>query len=220
MFSAIAAELSSRQHCRVGAAMSPMMRNRASVATALTRRRFLLLSAVTGGGLLLHGVWRHDAAAEAAAAGPVTMNAWLIIAPDSQITIVSPQAEMGQGIQATLPAVLADELGADCRRVTIENGPTDPAYRNPCITWQFTGNRESSTAFLDLMRNMGASAREMLIGAAATRWKVPPGECDTTRGYVIHAPTRRHMAFGRIAAEAAARPVPRTPALKASAHWT
>jgi hypothetical protein len=180
--------------------MSRVARERLTSGSAVTRRHFVITTALASGGLLLHGAEDVGAAAQASIPNqPVALNAWVRIAPDNRITIISSQAEMGQGIQTTLPAVLADELGADWQHVTLENAVADPVYRNPRVNWQFTGNSESTTAFFDLMRDMGAKAREMLIATAARRWNVKPSECHTALSYVVHQPSRRRIAFGRIA---------------------
>jgi isoquinoline 1-oxidoreductase subunit beta len=188
----------------------------------IARRDFLISSSLAAGGLLLHGSVPMGSLTdlEAAPGGDATLNAWLRIARDNTITIVSSQAEMGQGIQTTLPAVLADELGADWRHVRLENAPADPAYRNPRLNWQFTGNSESTTAFFDLMREMGASARQMLIAAAAAGWKVDPRSCRAERSTVIHRSTGRRATFGMLAAAAATLERPARPALKSAAEWT
>src|SRR5260370_22174273 len=158
----------------------------------VTRCTFLVSSALTIGGLILGAVFRPKLAlgeTSKQGAEPIALNAWLRIGFDDTVTIIVSQAEMGQGITTTLPAVLADELGADWNRVKLENSPADPAYRNPARNWQFTGNSESTTAFFDFLRTMGASAREMLIAAAADKWKVDPTGCDTLNNRVIHRPT-------------------------------
>src|SRR5262249_60033972 len=115
------------------------------------RRFFLEATAAAGGGLLLGCIFKPAELVETRSAGPVAkyiaLNAWLRISSDDRVTIICSQAEMGQGIMTTLPAVLAEELGADLTRVQLENSPADPAYRNPRINWQFTGNSESTTAF-------------------------------------------------------------------------
>jgi isoquinoline 1-oxidoreductase beta subunit len=188
-------------------------------AITSTRREFLISSSLAAGSLLIHGAWLNPVEA-ASTADETVLNAWLRIGRDNIVTIISSQAEMGQGIQTTLPAVLADELGADWSRVRLENAPADPAYRNPRINWQFTGNSESTTAFFDLMREMGASGREMLIGAAAARWKVDPATCVAERNMVIHRPTRRRSTFGALAAEAAKQARASKPRLKNPAEWT
>jgi isoquinoline 1-oxidoreductase subunit beta len=188
-----------------------------------SRREFMLTSTLAAGGLLIHGTVAGALAGEQLA--PTTqresmLNAWLKIARDNTITIISSQAEMGQGIQTTLPAVLADELAADWSRVRLENAPADPAYRNPRINWQFTGNSESAMAFFDLMREMGAAGREMLIGAAAHQWKVDARSCRAEQSRVIHTATRRTLTYGELAEAAAAMPRPEKPPLKRPANWT
>src|ERR1700738_5197754 len=189
--------------------------------TEVTRRTLLKSAALAGGGFALEALFPAfpAVAEEAAAGGPAALNAWLRIGRDDKVTIVVSQAEMGQGIATTLPAVLADELGADWRRVTLENSPADPAYRNPARNWQFTGNSESTTAFYDLMRTMGASAREMLIAAAADRWKVRPANCRAEQGKVIHAASGRALKFGDLAEAAAKEKPPPNPPLKPRKEW-
>ena len=184
----------------------------------LTRRSLLRASALAGGGLLLQSLFPVRAEA-AATGGAAALNAWLRITPDDRVTIVVSQAEMGQGIATTLPAVLAEELGADWSRVAFENAPADPAYRNPRINWQFTGNSESTTAFYDLMRTMGASAREMLVSAAAARWGVSPTTCRAEDGKVIDAASGRTLKFGELAEAAAKLDPPADPPLKPRKEW-
>ena len=187
-----------------------------------SRREFMLTSTLAAGGLLIHGRFAESLSGSQVAStqSDPMLNAWLKIARDNTVTIISSQAEMGQGIQTTLPAVLADELGADWSRVRLENAPADPAYRNPRINWQFTGNSESTTAFFDLMREMGAAGRQMLIGAAARQWSVDPGTCHAERSRVIHTPTRRSLTFGELAEAATAMPHPEEPSLKPPSAWT
>src|SRR5262249_30987927 len=147
------------------------------------------------------------------------LNAWIRISPDDEVTLISSQSEMGQGVMTTLPAVLAEELGADWSRVKIEFSPTMPAYRNPRINWQFTGNSESTTGFFELLRAMGASAREMLIEAAASRWGVKAEECFTENGKVFHKPTGRSLKFGEVAEDAAKIVPPAQPKPKPESEW-
>jgi len=187
-----------------------------------SRREFVVTATLAAGGLLIQGGLAGPRLG--AQPGPLprdaALNAWVKISRDNTITIVSSQAEMGQGIQTTLPAVLADELGAEWSRVRLENAPADPAYRNPRINWQFTGNSESTTAFFDLMREMGAEGRQMLIEAAARHWNVEPRSCRAERSQVIHTPTRRSLTYGELVDTAAAMPRPEKPALKRPADWT
>ncbi|HMF99439.1 MAG TPA: molybdopterin cofactor-binding domain-containing protein, partial [Vicinamibacterales bacterium] len=187
-----------------------------------SRRDFLISSSLAAGGLLIHGRFAlaESSPSVAVSTSEYALNAWVRIARDNTITIISSQAEMGQGIQTTLPAVLADELGADWRRVRLENAPADPAYRNPRINWQFTGNSESTTAFFDLMRRMGASARERLKAAAAARWNVDPASCHTEAATVVHAATGCKATFGALAQSAATIREPENPRLKNPEQWT
>src|SRR5262249_59435692 len=138
--------------------------------------------------------------------------------PDNTVTIIVSQAEIGQGIATTLPAVIAEEMGADWGRVRLENSPADPAYRNPRINWQFTGNSESTTSFFELMREMGAGAREMLISAASDRMKLPEGSFRTDGSKVIHVASGRSIAFADLAPAAAKKSPPRHPTLTSSSE--
>src|SRR5215471_9562932 len=186
----------------------------------VSRRGFLQTAVLAGGGLVLSST-AFGKAVLAAEGEPaeVALNAWLRIAPDGITTIIVSQAEIGQGISTTMPALIAEELGADWKRVKFENSPTDPAYRNPRINWQFTGNSESTTSFFNLMRQMGAAAREMLINAASSRWKVPAEECDTENSKVIHRRSGRSVGFGDVANAAGRLPVPKTPRLRDRKDW-
>lgn len=191
--------------------------------TIVDRRQFLFTVALAGGSLVLKcaaPLPEALASAESAATRVLALNAWLKIGTDDSVTIVVSQAEMGQGIRTTLPAVLADELGADWSRVRLEDSPTDPAYRNPRLNWQFTGNSESTPSFFELMRQMGASAREMLISAAAQKWKVDPATCRTEAGKVIHKSSRRNARFGELVEAAARLTPPAKPAPKSEKDWS
>src|SRR5215471_11975114 len=186
----------------------------------ISRRGFLRTAALAGGGLLLSSsAFGKAVLVTEGEAAEVALNAWLRIAPDGIVTIIVSQAEIGQGISTTMPVLIAEELGADWGRVKFENSPTDPAYRNPRINWQFTGNSESTTSFFDLMRQMGAAGREMLISAASSRWNVPPEECNTENSKVIHRPSRRSVGFGEVATAAGKLPVPKTPRVRDRKDW-
>src|SRR5215472_80818 len=197
--------------------------NEAAASTQVDRRQFFLTASLAGGALLLKGGFRPEQAFALEQTSPakvIPLNAWLKIGTDDSVTIIVSQAEMGQGIRTTLPAIIAEELGADWSRVRLEDSPTDPAYRNPRINWQFTGNSESTPSFFDLMRQMGASAREMLISAAAQRWKVDPAACRTESGKVLHKNSRRSARFGDLVEAAAKIVPPAKPALKNEKDWS
>jgi isoquinoline 1-oxidoreductase beta subunit len=192
--------------------------------TVVSRRTFLRRTALAGGGLLLGGAIPSRAATLVGAASSlpradeVALTAWIRITPDNRVTLIVSQAELGQGISTTLPAVLADELGADWEALRLETAPYDAAYRNPQRQWMFTGNSESVQAFYDLMRQTGAAAREMLVRAAANRWGVSVDECRTEKSQIVHGPSGRRLSFGEVASEAATLPVPQQPRLKAAAE--
>lgn len=184
------------------------------------RRAFLRASALAGGGFMLAymapaGAARLGGSApKTLAQNEVNLTPWIRITQDNRITIISSQAELGQGISTTLPAIIADELGADWSAVSIETAPFAPAFRNPRVNFMFTGNSESAQAFYDLMRKTGAAAREMLVAAAASRWGVAPDACVTEQSAVLHVASTRRLSFGEVAAEAAKLAPPDRPRLK------
>jgi isoquinoline 1-oxidoreductase beta subunit len=197
--------------------------SRAVAATeGLSRRAFLWSTAVAGGGLLLgYGSSADGATMEAGTeAGPrpgeVPLTAWVRVTPDNRVTLIVSQAEIGQGISTSLPAILADELGADWEAVHLQTAPYATAYRNPLRNWMFTGNSESTQSFYSLMRQMGAAAREMLTQAAAARFGVAPASCRAEKSFIVHGPSGRRLSFGELATEAARLPVPARPSLRPS----
>jgi len=196
----------------------------------VSRRFFLTASLAAGGGLLLgcalspvaelvQGAGLLSVQDNSSRLNDITLNTWIRISPGDEVTLISSQSEMGQGVMTTLPAILAEELCVDWNRVKIEVSAVAPAYRNPRINWQFTGNSESTTGFFDLLRTMGASAREMLIKAAANRWGVRDEECYAESGRVVHGGTRRVLKFGDVAEDAAKLTPPKTPRLKSERDW-
>jgi isoquinoline 1-oxidoreductase subunit beta len=185
---------------------------------SLSRRFFIKSGLAAGGGLFLAGSFDF-AARPAAQSVETALNAWIRIAPDNRITLVCSQSEMGQGIMTTLPAVLAEELGADWKNVQIEFSPVAPAYQNPRIKWMFTGNSESTMSFFELLRTIGAAAREMLVTAAARRLNVPAAELRAENSKIVHAGSRRALTFGELAPDAAKLTPPENPKLKAEREW-
>src|SRR5215468_948726 len=195
----------------------------------VSRRIFLSASVAASGGLLLgyslmsdplaSSIFAMPSGANSSGGSEIPLNAWIRINPNDEVTLISSQSEMGQGVMTTLPAVLAEELGADWSRVKIEFSTVAPEYRNPRINWQFTGNSESTTGFFQLLQTMGASAREMLIAAAAKRWNVSAEDCYTENGRIIHRPTKRSFRFGDIAEDAAHLTPAKNPKLKPQNEW-
>ncbi|MBI1214035.1 MAG: molybdopterin-dependent oxidoreductase [Alphaproteobacteria bacterium] len=174
-------------------------------AIALTRRRALQISLTTAGGLLA-GVPLPRAVAKAAG---VQLGLYVRIEPDERVIIGAPSTEMGQGINTAMPMVIAEELDADWSKVSIEQLPL-MIKRNPAGPgWVFTdfpagaggsGSMIDAWAFL---RPAGAKLRQMLIAAAAQRWKVAASECTTEPGCVVHGATKRRLSYGALASDAA-----------------
>jgi isoquinoline 1-oxidoreductase subunit beta len=160
------------------------------------------------------------AADAVSAADEPRLNAWVRIRADGKAVIQVSQTEMGQGISTTLPVALADELGIGVRDIICENAPFDPAYRHPDYKWMFTGNSESVSALYELMRHMGAAAREMLVSAAATRWRVDAAELSMTNGRIRHPRSGRSLGIGDVAAAAANLSPPEKPRLKKPGEMT
>jgi len=178
-------------------------------------RRLLLEAGLAAGGLLVSSRLVL-AAGESTAAAPqaVAVNAWVRIGADNSVTLITSQSEMGQGISTTLTAALADELGVDWTRVKIEFAPFGEAYRFPEYKWMFTGNSESISTFYEIVRRMGAAAREMLVSAAASRLGVPVDKLTVADGVIRDAASGRSLTFAAVAADAAKLPVPAEPHLK------
>jgi isoquinoline 1-oxidoreductase beta subunit len=187
--------------------MTGMTGDRAAVPS---RRAFLKASAAAGGGLLLHAMLTplsRSAMAESPAtpvASIAMLNAFIHIAPNGIVTIISKNPEIGQGIKTTLPMVIAEELDVDWRDVRIEQAPLDAARYGP----QFAGGSMATPLNYDSLRRVGAAGRQMLVAAAAQTWQVTASECRTELGIVHHDRSGRSLAYGGLAAKAVAMAVP------------
>jgi len=185
----------------------------------LSRRRFLSVSAAVGGGLLIGfttgpSIGTADAA-QNVASPPFTPNAFVRIGADGQIVLTMPYVEMGQGTYTSIPMLIAEELEVSLSQVRVEHAPPDEKlYANPLLGVQATGNSNAVRGAWQPLRQAGATARTMLVSAAAKRWNVDPASCRAQSGVVIHAPTGRKLKYGDLAADAARMPVPANVALK------
>lgn len=217
----------------------PQPRRRRSVWR--TTRRVVLVGGGATVGLAIGWLgWpREEARNLGVGPGETLMNAWLKIGRDGVVTVIVPQAEMGQGVHSTLAQVLADELGADWRTVRVEPAPLNPVYANRAMIddgveglpqvfhrvarWtghrlverldlQLTGGSTSIRAYEAPMRFAGATARALLCKAAARGWDVEWTACDTANGFVVHGANR--VAFAELAGRAALETPPREPALR------
>ena len=175
----------------------------------LTRRDFLRVSAAAGGGLLLgFALPDPSSAAEGETAGGFSPNAWIRIDDDGQVTLQVASSEMGQGILTGIAMILAEELDAVWSRVTAEFAPADPAYFNPMFGRQGTGGSTAVRAFWTPLRTAGATAKALLLQAAAGQWQVEPSQCHARNGEVIHDAGGNRLSYGALAAAAASLPVP------------
>jgi isoquinoline 1-oxidoreductase subunit beta len=155
-----------------------------------------------------------------AASDTFAPNAFIRVGDDDVVTLVMPQVEMGQGIYTTVGMILADELDADFDKVVLQHAPPDKAYVNPIFGVQATGGSTSVRAFWDPLRKAGASARAMLVEAAAQQWSVDPSTCRTSNSEVIHDASGRKVGYGAIAALAATMKPVDKPTLKAAKDYT
>jgi isoquinoline 1-oxidoreductase beta subunit len=180
----------------------------------LSRREFLTVSAAAGGGMLIafHLPFAREARAELPKG--VVPNAWIRIAPDSTVTIMSAKSEMGQGVMTSLPMIVADEMDADWSRVRVETAPADRVYADPERGAQFTGGSRSVRKHWDQLRHVGAAVREMLVAAAAQRWGVPADACRTDSGTIVNTVDNRRLTYGELAEAALRLPIPEQPRLK------
>src|SRR5215467_1546412 len=140
---------------------------------------------------------------DALAADAAKLNAWVTIGTDNTITILSPAAEMGQGVLTSLPLILAEELDADWSKVKTDFAPVNPkVYGNPHELFQgaqVTAASVSVPGFFMPLRIAGAQARRVLIDSVAAEWKVPAAELTTDRGTVVHQKSRPRISYGEIA---------------------
>jgi isoquinoline 1-oxidoreductase subunit beta len=147
--------------------------------------------------------------------GKFAPNAFIRIDEAGNTTLVMPQVEMGQGVYTSIPMILAEELDADFSKVVLEHAPpSDKLYGNPMFGIQATGNSNSVRAWWPHLRTAGASARAMLVQAAAQQWQVDPASCTAAKGEVIHKESGRKLAYGALAASAGGQTPPKDVALK------
>jgi isoquinoline 1-oxidoreductase beta subunit len=181
-----------------------------------TRRSFITAGVAATGGLLV--AMRAEPIAQMimpAQTGPLGFPTdYVQIDPDGRVLIWSAQPEMGEGTKTSLPMIVADELDADWRRVRVDDAPLDRKYGG-----QGVGGSDAIRSDWDNMRRIGATARALLIAAAAAEWGVPASECDAAAHAVRHPASRREAGFGALAARAATLTVPRDVPLKVASRY-
>ncbi len=184
----------------------------------LSRRTFLSAGAAAGGGLLVGFTLPVRIGAALVGGDPprdFMPNGFVRIDPDGRVTLVMHKVEMGQGTYTSMPMLLAEELEVDLSQVHLEHAPPDDAlYAEPLFGVQETGGSTSVRGNWEPLRRAGATARSMLVSAAAETWQVEPSSCRAANGAVIHGPTGRSLTYGALVDRAARLPVPGDVALK------
>lgn len=148
------------------------------------------------------------------AKGQFKPNGWVQVGADGSVTLTIGKSEIGQGVRTSLALILADELEAEWSRVKLVQASPDPDFKQ-----LDTGRTSSVASSWKMLRQAGAAVREMLITAAAARWKVDRATCSATKGEIVHAASKRHFKFGELVADAARLPVPADPPLKKASDF-
>jgi len=186
-----------------------------------SRRSFLKVSSISGGGMLLGFSWLASLkptevmGAAVGAKDWVELTGFIKIMSDNQIKILSPNPEFGQNVMTSLPMLIAEELEVDWKKIIIEMGD----YDTPRFKRQFTGGSQSIRAAWEPLRKAGATAKFMLLQAAANQWNVPMAALTASNGTVIHQASNRTITYGQLADAASKLPVPANPVLKKSTEF-
>ncbi len=187
-----------------------------NIESKQNRRSFLKSSALAGGGLMLSFTWLSGFSpagvpgAADAAGDWFEINGYIKITPDNIIKILNPNPEFGQNVMTSLPMIVAEELGADWQNIVVEMGPHDSVKLGP----QFTGGSNSMRMYWKPLREAGATARQMLMEAAAQTWGVPMEEISTKAGKLFHEKTGKSGTYGAFASKASGLAVPKGVKLK------
>jgi len=175
----------------------------------LDRRDFLRLTSFAGGGLILgsflktSGDLQAAEIAKTAPAGDFTPNAFIRLGLDGSISLIAPRPDSGQGVKTSLPMLLAEDLEAPWQSVTVQMADLNAIYGS-----QSAGGSTSTPTFYTLLRQLGTTARVMLVEAAAQTWGVPANECVAEAAVVHHRASKRSLAYRDLVAKAATLPVP------------
>jgi isoquinoline 1-oxidoreductase beta subunit len=188
----------------------------------MKRSTFVATSAAAGGALVLGFEFAPSGrVASFADAAPTRLVGFVTVASDETVTIVQPQAEMGQGVQTSIPMLVAEELDCDWARVRVESFPAiDKIYNNPAFGIMGTGGSSSVRGFFMPARKAGAQARAMLVAAAAQKFGVAASELRTQNGVVHHDASSRKATYGELAGAAATLTPPADVTLKAPDKFT
>ncbi len=175
------------------------------MTTTQSRRTFLRVTALAGGGLLLGSYYEPLARKNRSGTADLfEPNAYIRIGADGAITIIAKNPEVGQGVKTMLPMLIAEELDVDWKSIKIQQADADQAKYGR----QFAGGSTATPLHYDELRRVGAAARQMLVGAAAATWGVPESECATASATVSHAASGRKLEYRELVAKAATLPAP------------
>jgi len=191
------------------------------MSARIGRRGFLRVAAAAGGVFAMQ--FRFPAASAAATGTPgaaTEVNAWILVHPDDRVVIRIARSEMGQGTQTALAQLVAEELDCAWEQVHTEfASPNESVRRGRPWGSMSTGGSMGVRGSHDYVRRAGASVREMLVAAAAARWRVPAAQCTAERGVITHAASGRSLRYGEVAAEAARLTPPTDVKLRDPAQW-
>src|SRR4051794_31187183 len=186
----------------------------------VNRRSLLVASTALGGGLALGLKLPFERESAVAGETAAEITAWVVIQPDETVIIRIARSEMGQGIFTALAMLVAEELECDWDKVKAEYAPPHENLRRKGVWGNMeTGSSQSIRASQEDLRRAGATAREMLIAAAAARWRVAVAECIAAGGVITHVPSGRKASFGELAAAASRMRAPTEIRLKDPKNW-
>ena len=187
----------------------------------LKRRSFIKSSTLAATGLIIGFTYDPQKSLAAKTKIKNELGIWIRISSDDTITLIVPSSEMGQGVNTSLPMIIAEELDANWESIRTETAPANSDYKNPeGFGPQNTGGSNSVKGFWNLLQETGAAAREMLVTAAAQKWNVPLEECDTKLGNVIHKNTNKKLSYGNLAVAASKIEVPSSPTTKSKEKYS
>lgn len=179
-----------------------------------SRRAFLKTAALGGASLVIAFDNKRLLAAGKETPVQFKPNGWVSVNADGSVTLTIGKSEMGQGVRTSLAMILADELGADWSRIKIVQASPGPDFKQ-----LDTGNVSSVATSWAILRQVAAAAREMLVAAAAARWKVETGTCSTAIGEVVHSASKRRLKYGALVADAAKVQLPANPVLRSPSDF-
>jgi isoquinoline 1-oxidoreductase beta subunit len=193
-----------------------------TVQTSFSRRHFVITTAAAAGGLSLgFGLTEAEPALAQTPATPAEVNAWVVVRPDETVVVRIARSEMGQGTLTGLAQLVAEELECDWARVTTEfPGPSESLRRNRVWGNFSTGGSRGIRESERLVREGGATARHLLVAAAAAEWGVPADQCRVAKGVISHPASGRNTSYGKVAAAAASMTPPARIVLKDPRDWT